>query len=75
MSDTVTLERPMGRKRSENPRDDVSVKVDRSVVEKARFVALARDTTLAALLTEMLSGQVEKAYSDEAEKRFREPKR
>lgn len=54
------MARPKG-KRSE--RDDVAVKVDRTIVGKARLIATHRGTSVAELLSELLSGPVDKAYA------------
>ncbi len=72
--DVATVERPgqhpmarlKGGKRSE--RDDVVVKVDRVVVEKAKLVALRRRITLAELLSETLRAPIERAYRQEVGK-------
>jgi hypothetical protein len=57
-SDLVTVERPMARKKMGRPvtsdRDDVTVKLDRHVAKKLRYVAEDRDIPLAELLTELL---------------------
>jgi hypothetical protein len=50
-------------KRSE--RDDVPVKLDRSLVEKAKLVAMRQRTTMAELLTEILRTPIEKLYRQE----------
>jgi hypothetical protein len=62
----ATLEKPMpkpkGRpKRSE--RNDVSVKVDRTLVGKAKLIATHRGIPLAELLTELLGAPVDRAYA------------
>lgn len=64
-----TMARPKG-KRSE--RDDVAVKVDREIVDKARFVALRRHLTLAGFLSDLLRGPVDRAYQDEVRKLVKE---
>jgi hypothetical protein len=61
----ATMARPKGR-RSE--RDDVAIKIDRAVYEKAKLVAFRRHITMAELLTEMLRAPVEKAYLQEIKK-------
>jgi hypothetical protein len=53
------MARPKG-KRSE--RDDVAVKIDREVYDKAKLVALRRRIPLAELLSEILRGPIDRAY-------------
>jgi uncharacterized protein (DUF4415 family) len=48
-------------KRSE--RDDVTVKVDRAVIDRLRMVALHKKTTLNELLTELLRVPADKLHS------------
>jgi len=55
-----------GGKRSD--RDDVTVKIDRVVAEKAKLVALRRKVFLAELLTDMLKAPVDRAYKQEVGK-------
>jgi hypothetical protein len=43
-------------------RDDVAVKVDRVIVNKARMVAAHRGISVAEILSEILRGPVDKAY-------------
>lgn len=43
-------------------RDDVSVKVDRVIVGKAKLIAAHRGVTLAELLSESLRSPIDKAY-------------
>jgi len=50
-------------KRSE--RDDVPVKINRGIIEKAKLVAMRRHTTMAELLTEILRAPIEKLYRQE----------
>jgi hypothetical protein len=52
-------------KRSE--RDDVPVKIERAIIEKAKFVAMRKHTTMAELLTEILRAPIERAYRQEVE--------
>lgn len=65
-----TRQPPMGRlkgnKRSD--RDDVTVKIDRVLAEKAKLVALRRRITMAELLTEILRAPVDRAYKQEVGK-------
>jgi hypothetical protein len=65
---TATLERAMtkrkGRpKRSE--RDDVPVKVDRAIVNKAKMIATARGLSLAEYVSELLRGPVDRDFAKE----------
>jgi len=46
-------------------RDDVTVKLDRTIVERAKLVALRRRVSLVELLTDLLRGPVDKAYDQE----------
>ncbi|WP_156513227.1 hypothetical protein [Planctomyces sp. SH-PL62] len=58
-----------GRKAAGRPRgdrDDVPVKLDRSLVDRARVVAAYKKTTLAELLSVMLKGPVDRAYAQMA---------
>ena len=66
------MDKPRGRPRSD--RDDVTVKVDRAVIEKARHLAMRRRVTLAELLTEILKGPVEKAYAQDVKQMALEAK-
>lgn len=52
-----------GRGRPKTERDDVTVKLDRAIVGKAKMVATHKGVTLAEMLTEMLRGQVDKSYA------------
>ena len=56
----ATMGRLKGGKRSE--RDDVAVKIEREIAEKARLVALERGTTIAELLSGFLRAPVDRAY-------------
>ena len=52
----------MGRpKRSE--RDDVTVKLDRTIVGKAKLVATHKGVSVAELLSEVVRGPLDKAYA------------
>lgn len=56
------MARPKGRpKKSE--RDDVSVKLDRSIVGMAKVIATSRGIPLAELLSEILDGPISRAYA------------
>ncbi|MBV8488488.1 MAG: hypothetical protein JO161_09435 [Planctomycetaceae bacterium] len=52
--------RPRGRPKTE--RDDVSVKIDRALLDKARLVAAHRKVALAELVTELLRTPIERVY-------------
>jgi hypothetical protein len=57
-----TMARPKGRpKRSE--RDDVTVKVDRTLIGKAKLIATHQGVPVAELLTELLRVPVDRAYA------------
>lgn len=65
---SIVLERPMGRpkgSRDKNKpvRDDVAVKVDRTVIGKAKLIATHRGITLAELLSTLLRAPVDKEYA------------
>jgi predicted DNA-binding ribbon-helix-helix protein len=53
----------MGRPKGD--RDDQTVKLDRGIVEKAKFVAMRRKTTMAQLMSEILRAPIEKLYRAE----------
>jgi hypothetical protein len=59
------MARPKGR-RSE--RDDVAVKIDRGLYEKAKLVAFRRHIPMAELLSEILRSPIEKFYLQEVKK-------
>ncbi len=59
---------PKSRGRPRSDRDDMTVKIDREVAEKARLVALRRKVPMAELLTDMLRGPVDRAYRQEVSK-------
>jgi hypothetical protein len=46
-------------------RDDMAVKLDRTIVEQAKLVAMRRRTTMAQLLSDLLRGPVDKLYRAE----------
>jgi hypothetical protein len=52
-----------GAGRPKSDRDDVSVKLDRSVAARARFVAELRGVTLAEYLTEAVRPVVERDFA------------
>ena len=59
------MERTMGRKKAvgKAKRDDVAVKVDRTLADKAKLVASRKGTTLAEYLTDQLRGSVERDFA------------
>jgi hypothetical protein len=61
------VERPKGKvgrpKRSE--RDDVTVKIDRGIVSKAKMVASARNIPLAEYLSELIRSPVARDFAKE----------
>lgn len=56
------MTKPKGRPRTSD-RNDVTVKVDRDVIDMARMVALHRKITLAELLTDVLKGPIHKLHA------------
>lgn len=59
------LEKPVMAKRGRpksSERDDVTVKVDRSLVAKAKLIAAHRGTSVAEMFSEMLQNPVDRAY-------------
>lgn len=58
-------ERP-GSGRPKSNRDDVTVKLDRSIAARAHFVAKARGMTLAEYLSEITKGVVDRDFDQEA---------
>jgi hypothetical protein len=62
----LTLERTTvakGRGRPRTERDDVTVKLDRAIVGKAKAVARHKGTTVAEMLSEILRVPVNKSYA------------
>lgn len=57
----AVMAKPKGRPRR-SERDDVAVKLDRTIVGKAKLVATHRGLSLAEVLSEMLVVPVDKAY-------------
>lgn len=55
-----TMARARGKK---SDRDDVAVKINRTVVGKARLVATHRGISVAELLTELVRAPVDKVYA------------
>lgn len=58
--------RAMGKKmgRPTTDRDDVSAKIDRAIMAKAKLIAADRGVTAAQLLSELLRGPVDRAYAE-----------
>lgn len=52
-----------GSGRPKTDRDDVAVKIDRTVVDKAKLVASRKGVSLAEYVTELIRGPVEKGFS------------
>ena len=46
----------------QSERDDVSVKIDRTLVGKARLVATHRGVTMAELLSDIIKGPLDRYY-------------
>ena len=53
--------KPKGRPRT-SERDDVTVRLDRAIVAKAKVIAARRDVSLAELLSEMVRETVDQSY-------------
>lgn len=56
----ATMARVKGKK---SDRDDVAVKISRTIVGKARLIATHRGLSVAELLSEILQAPVDKAYA------------
>jgi hypothetical protein len=56
---------PRKRKSDKSRRDDIAVKVDRTLADKARFVASRRGMTLAEYLTGLIRNPVERDFAKE----------
>jgi hypothetical protein len=54
-----------GRPKAKSGRDDIAVKIDRIIGDKARFVASRRGTTLAEYLSDLLRSPVERDFAKE----------
>jgi hypothetical protein len=67
---TATLDSPMAKKKAGRPatstRDDVVVKIDRSIAAKARFVAENRKIPMAEYLSEALRSVVGRDFDKAA---------
>jgi hypothetical protein len=60
---TATIaRRTVGRKSDKAKRDDVAVKMDRTLVDKAKFVASRKRITLAEYLTELNRVAIERDF-------------
>ncbi len=51
-----------GRPKS-SERNDITVKMDRTLVNKAKLIATHRGVSVAALMTELAQGPVDRAYA------------
>ena len=60
-----TMEKPMARKRVEDKskRDDVAVKLDRELTDKAKLVASRKRITLAEYMTELSRPTIERDFA------------
>jgi hypothetical protein len=56
------------RGRPKTERDDVSVKLDRGVVSRAKIVAAARGLTLAEYLSKLTRGPVDRDFAKEMQR-------
>jgi hypothetical protein len=61
---TLTVGREMAKKAEKGKRDDVAVKLDRALAEKAKFVASRKRTTMAEYLSEMVRSSVERDFAN-----------
>lgn len=59
--ETTTMAKMKGRPKGD--RDDVSTKISRSIMGKAKLIAAHRGTTAAELLSEMLEAPIDRAYA------------
>jgi hypothetical protein len=57
-----TMAKPKGRPKT-SERDDVTVKLDRALVGKAKLIATHRGVPVAELLSDLAKGPVDKAYA------------
>ena len=55
------MAKPKGRPKT-SERDDVTVRLDRGIVAKAKVIAARRDVSLAELLSEMIRETVDQSY-------------
>jgi hypothetical protein len=61
---SVLAEKPMARVRGKkSERDDVAVKVDRSIVGKSRMIATHQGVSVAELLSSLLASPIDRAYA------------
>jgi hypothetical protein len=56
------MTKPRGRPRK-SERDDVTTKVDRGLMAKAKVIAAHRKITAVELISELLKGPIDKAYA------------
>ena len=61
VAELKTMAKKLGRPKS--GRDDVSVKLDRAIVGKAKLIATHEGTSVAELLSEILRPHVDKRYA------------
>ncbi len=54
-----------GRGRPKKDRNDMAVKVDRSIASRAKIISAARGQTLAEYLSELLEGPISRDYAKE----------
>lgn len=62
MLEPRTMGKKMGRPTTD--RDDVSAKIDRAIMSKAKLIAADRGVTAAQLLSELLAGPIDRAYAE-----------
>ena len=58
----VLEQRRMAPKRAGKKRDDVAVKVDRTLADKAKLIASRRGITMAEYLTDLIRGPIERDF-------------
>jgi hypothetical protein len=58
----LAMARSRGRPKSE--RDDVTVKIDRSLVGMAKLIATRKGVSVAELLSDLLQGPLDQAYAE-----------
>ena len=63
MLSAVSARMPAKKPAPKGPRNDIAVKIDRTLADKAKLVASRRGTTLAQYLSDMIRGPVEKDFS------------
>jgi hypothetical protein len=72
VTESKTMAKSRGRPKTE--RDDVTVKLDRSIVSRAKIIAAARGLTLAEYLSDLTRGLVDRDFAKEM-KRVQEESR